>query len=107
MLVVAWRRLETVAVGSQFGSQNFSSFSGVRMGENSVGCAGVGSVALVRYGGEPVLSVVELSCDVFLDLWVQRGVRAECASVSRGPVGLPIAAAWHAVFGQDARKEPR
>jgi hypothetical protein len=34
-------------------------------------------IALACYGGEPVFGVVELAGDHFLDVWVERGVRAE------------------------------
>jgi hypothetical protein len=34
-------------------------------------------IALVRYGGEPALSLVELTRDHFLDLRVERGIRTE------------------------------
>jgi len=47
------------------------------MGENNIGCAAVGRVALISYGGEPVFGVIELAGDPFLDFWVKRGVRAE------------------------------
>jgi hypothetical protein len=49
------------------------------MSENSIGCAAVGGVTLIRYSGEPVLGVVELACGHFLDVGVQRSVRAKDA----------------------------
>jgi hypothetical protein len=35
------------------------------MTENSIGCAASGGVALIGYGGEPVLGVIEFACNHF------------------------------------------